>query len=69
MYLDDMILFSKSFEDLLRHVKEILSVLRNDGLSLKLLKCQFFRDIADYHGHVIRPWKLQVSTKKTEAVA
>ncbi len=66
MYLDDVIVFSKSFEDHLRHVEEILYVLRGDGLSLKLRKCNFFKESVDYLGHVIRPGKLQVASKNTE---
>ncbi len=55
VYLDDVIVFSKSFEDHLRHVEEILHVLRGDGLSLMLRKCNFFKESVDYLGHVIRP--------------
>ncbi len=66
MYLDDVIVFSKFFEDHLRHVEEILYVLRGDGLSVKLWKCNFFKESVDYLGHVIRPGKLQVASQNTE---
>ncbi len=48
VYLDDVIVFSMSFEDHLRHVEEILYVLRGDGLSVKLWKCNFFKESVDY---------------------
>ena len=68
VYLDDIIIFSKSAEEHLKHVEQVLSVLRTAGLSLKLSKCNFFTDTVDYLGHVIRPGLLQVATKNTEAI-
>ncbi len=38
----------KVLEDNLKHEEEILYVLRGDGLSLKLLKCNFFKELVDY---------------------
>ena len=43
VYLDDVIVFSESFEEHLRHVSEILSCLSDAGFSLKLAKCEFFK--------------------------
>jgi hypothetical protein len=37
-------------------------------LSLKFTKCHFFKDTIDYLGHVIRPEKLEVAVKNTEAL-
>ncbi len=45
VYLDDVIIFSRAFEDHLRHVREVLGVLKNDGISLKLNKCHFSRNL------------------------
>ncbi len=53
MYLDDVIIFSCTFDEHLRHVRDILQILKGAGLSLKLRKCNFFSDKVDYLGHVI----------------
>jgi hypothetical protein len=68
VYLDDVIVFSSSREAHMRHVDEVLTLLENSGLSLKLAKCQFFKDTVNYLGHVIRPGRLGVAEKNTEAL-
>ena len=42
--------------------------LQEDGFSLKLKKCDFFKNKVDYLGHVVRPGKLAVAQKTTKAV-
>ena len=68
VYLDDIIVFSNTEYDHFRHLEEVLSLLYGAGLSLKLTKCHFFKDTVDYLGHVIRPGKLEVAVKNTEAL-
>ena len=68
VYLDDIIIYSRSFDDHLSHVVEILDTLASNGLTLKLRKCHFFKSSVDYLGHVIRPGYLEVAEKNTEAV-
>ena len=68
VYLDDIIVFSQTPEEHLRHLDEVLGLLYGAGLSLKLSKCNFFRDTVSYLGHIIRPGKLEVAVKNTEAL-
>ena len=68
VYLDDVIIFSKNFDDHLKHVQEILQCLRDAGFSLKLKKCDFFQNKVNYLGHVIMPGKLLVAQKTVDAV-
>ena len=42
-YLDDIIIFSKNEEDHLRHLEEVFRQLRQGGLKMKCLKCDFFK--------------------------
>ena len=67
IYLDDVIVFSRTTEDHLRHVDEILTLPRNAGVTLKLKKCAFFQPRVDYLGHVIMPGKLSVATENTKS--
>lgn len=62
-YLVDIIVFSEDFESRKRHVAEIISLLKNAVLSLKLRKYKFFSRIVDYIGHFVRSGKLTVAEK------
>ena len=68
VYLDDIIMFSNTAEEHVDHVRFVLTVLKEAGFSLKLKKCKFFAKSVDYLGHAIRPGRLEVATKNTEAV-
>jgi hypothetical protein len=68
VYLDDVIVFSSSREAHMRHVNEALTLLEKAGLSLKLSKCQFFKETVKYLGHAIWPGRLGVAEKNTEAL-
>ena len=67
VYIDDVIIFSRNVEDHLHHVDEVLTLLRRAGVSLKLKKCDFFRDRVSYLGHVVTPGKLSVATETSKA--
>jgi RNase H-like domain found in reverse transcriptase/Reverse transcriptase (RNA-dependent DNA polymerase) len=68
VYLEDIIVFSSSREAHRHHVHEVLCLLEEAGLSLKLSKCHFFQASVDYLGHVIRPGRLGVAEKNTAAL-
>ena len=68
VYVDDVVIFSSSFDEHLDHVRQILTVLKKGGLSLKLKKCVWFSPTVDYLGHVIYPGKLAVAKKNTIAI-
>ena len=67
IYLDDVIVFSRSAEQHVRDVDKVLSLLRAAGVTLKLKKCFWFQNRVDYLGHVITPGKLSVATENTDA--
>ena len=68
VYLDDIIIFSKSFEEHVRHLRVVLQKLTDSGATLKFSKCKFFRQSVDYLGHHLLPHKLQVLKKNVEAI-
>jgi hypothetical protein len=49
----------------MKHVNEALNLLGKAVLSLKLIKCHFFKEAVDYHGPFICPGKLAVAEKNT----
>ena len=68
IYLDDVIVFSKDTKEHVAHVDQVLTLLRQARVSLKLKKCEFFQPKVDYLGHVITPGKLAVATESTKAL-
>ena len=53
IYLDDVIIFSKNFDDHLRRMEEVFGKLREAGLKLKPQKCRFLQKEVTYLGHVV----------------
>ena len=53
MYLDDIIIFSRTAEEHERHVKTVLQVLNSVGMILNLEKCKFFQPEVRFLGHII----------------
>ena len=68
VYLDDVIIFSQNTKDHLRDVDEVLTALREAGVSLKLAKCNFFTDTVRYFGHVIKPGTMEVEEASKRAL-
>src|SRR5215216_8006103 len=42
VYLDDILIYSQNQKEHMQHVKKVLAKLREVGLYVKLLKCEFF---------------------------
>ena len=53
IFLDDVLTYSKTAEDHLKHLEEVFVTLRNANLKLKPKNCQLFQRQVVYLGHVI----------------
>ena len=51
-YLDDLIIYSESWNDHLKHISEVLKCLRKAGLTMKAKKCQIGMSECVYLGHM-----------------
>ncbi|MCP4243484.1 MAG: DDE-type integrase/transposase/recombinase, partial [bacterium] len=69
VYLDDVIIFSKTWDDHLSHLKEVLARLDRYHLKLKLKKCRFGATRVPYLGHIVDQHGVAVDPAKVEAVA
>lgn len=52
-YLDDIMIYSKTKEEHLTHLRKVFSILRKNGLYVKLSKCTFLQEETEFLGHVI----------------
>lgn len=69
VYLDYMLISSRKLEDHIKHVDEVLTLLKNAGVSLKLCKCQFFRKRLKYLAHVPLPGLIAIVKDATYSIA
>ncbi|CAC5375579.1 Transposon Ty3-G Gag-Pol polyprotein,Transposon Ty3-I Gag-Pol polyprotein,Retrovirus-related Pol polyprotein from transposon 297 [Mytilus coruscus] len=69
VYVDDILVFSKSFEEHLNHLQLVFDKLISAGLTLKPGKCIFARKEAIYLGHTISKEGVKVDTSKVDAVS
>jgi len=69
VYLDDVIVFSRSPEEHFQHLDEVLARLGKAGVTLKAANCHFFQEEVEYLGHVIRPGRVHVLEKNLRALS
>ncbi|CAJ0648430.1 9416_t:CDS:2, partial [Entrophospora sp. SA101] len=68
VYLDDINIYSKSFEEHLEHLEIVFSRLRQAGLKLGKDKCSFAKTQLEFLGHIVGRDGLQPDPKKVEKV-
>ena len=67
-YLDDIIIFSETEEEHLRHLEIIFERLRKAKLKLKLQKCNFFKRHIQYLGHLVSSEGIHPLPEKLESI-
>lgn len=67
-YLDDVIVFSDTWEEHLQHLSEVFSRIRKAGLTLNKKKCEFACAELDYLGHHVGRGKVEPRRQKVEAL-
>lgn len=69
IYMDDILIPSKTFEEGLDRLGEVLKLLKDAGFTLKMEKCHFFRERIDFLGFEIDSNGVRPGLSKTEAVS
>ena len=67
-YLDNIIIFSRTAEEHLNHIKQVFEKLQNAHLSMKLSKCHFFTKEIQYLGHILGTKDIRLLPSKTQAI-
>ena len=68
VYMDDLLVFSESKEEHLKHLEIIFEKFRNADLKLKLSKCQFWKKEIEYLGHLVSQEGIKVMPDKINTV-
>ena len=67
-YIDDIIVYSKTFEEHIHHLQKVLKRLKDKGMKLKLEKCNFFKKKVEFLGRVVCENGYTMSDKSVQAV-
>lgn len=67
-YLDDIIIFSESWEEHMRHLRSVFQRIQDAGLTIKRSKCAFASASVEYLGHRIGLNSVQPRKAKVEAI-
>src|SRR5258708_17415837 len=68
VFIDDILVYSKTKEDHYNHLRLVLQVLRDNQLYAKLSKCEFFQGEIGFLGHVINQYGNKMESCKVNAV-
>ncbi|XP_075432287.1 uncharacterized protein LOC142469212 [Ascaphus truei] len=69
VYLDDILIFSRSMPEHIMHVKQVLQRLRENHLYAKLEKCHFHQTSTSFLGYIISDTGLAMDPTKVKATA
>ena len=67
-YYDDILIYSETLEDNLRHIQEVFDRLMNHCLKLKLKKCSFMKSETNYFCFVISEDGVTPESQKVEVI-
>ena len=69
VFIDDILVYSRSGEEHERHLSIVLQILRDKQLHAKLEKCEFWLDRVSFLGHVVTKDDILVNLGKVDIVA
>ena len=68
VFLDDVLIYSKTKAKHKIHCREALTVLRNAKLYAKMSKCEFFKERIDFLGHTVSAAGISLDSFKVDAI-
>jgi len=69
VFIDDILIYSKSEEEHAEHLRIVLQVLKEKKLYAKLSKCEFWLEEVSFLCHIISSGGIVVDPSKVEAVS
>jgi hypothetical protein len=68
VYLDDILVFSGTWDEHVRHVKKVLDTLQREKLYVKMSKCEFGKTPLVYLGHIVGGGQLKIDPSKIDVI-
>jgi hypothetical protein len=68
VFFDDILIYSKSWEDHVQHVDKVLQLLKEQQLCAKVSKCFFGVKEVEYLGHIVSHEGVKVDPNKIKAM-
>ncbi|GJS91537.1 putative nucleotidyltransferase, ribonuclease H [Tanacetum coccineum] len=68
VFIDDILIYSKSEEEHTEHLKSILELLKKEGLYAKFSKCDFWLSRVQFLGHVIDSEGIHMDPAKIDSI-
>jgi hypothetical protein len=68
VYLDDFLIYNKSWEEHLQHIEQVMHTLRQNKLYANLEKCSFSMDRVHYLGYIVYQHGLHVDPTKIQVI-
>ncbi|MFS7950328.1 putative nucleotidyltransferase, Ribonuclease H [Helianthus anomalus] len=68
VFIDDILIYSKSKEEHVKHLHALLSLLRKEKLYAKFSKCEFWLEEVQFLGHLVNHEGIHVDPTKIEAI-
>ena len=69
VFIDDILIYSKSVQEHEQHLRVVLEKLRANKLYAKFSKCEFWLEKVDFLGHILTAEGVAVDPEKVEAVS
>ena len=67
-YIDDIVIFSKNWKEHVGHVREVLSRLREAGLTASLRKCTWGGKVVEFLGHKLGDGRVSIPDRRVKAM-
>jgi hypothetical protein len=68
VYLDDILIFNRTWEEHMRHIQQVLSTLRQHKLYANLEKCSFGMNKVQYLGYIVDEHGVHVDPAKIQVI-
>lgn len=68
VFFDDILVYSKSFQEHLDHLAHVLTILQKEQWFVKMTKCKFAQNSISYLGHIVSASGVATDPHKVDAV-
>ncbi|KAL2224126.1 UNVERIFIED_CONTAM: Retrovirus-related Pol polyprotein from transposon, partial [Sesamum indicum] len=68
VYLDDIVIYSRTLAEHVDHLRQVLTRLREHELYAKVSKCSFAQETISFLGHIVERGRIRMDPKKVQAI-